>query len=64
LLGALFPLIVANAQWIWQNTLPQGNLLSSVCFTDTLKGYAVGQCGETCWGERGAGKDVYKTITK
>jgi len=33
------------AQWHWSNPLPQGNKLNSVCFTDSLTGYAVGSAG-------------------
>jgi photosystem II stability/assembly factor-like uncharacterized protein len=40
----LIPL-VAISQWRWQNPLPQGNTLTSVFFTDTLTGYAVGEMG-------------------
>jgi photosystem II stability/assembly factor-like uncharacterized protein len=35
----------AFSQWTWQNPLPQGNLLTSVCFTDINTGYAVGSAG-------------------
>jgi hypothetical protein len=32
----------ANAQWTWQNPLPQGNSLSCVKFVDLNTGYAIG----------------------
>ena len=35
----------AFSQWTWQNPLPQGNALNSVCFTDANTGYVVGDCG-------------------
>ena len=31
--------------WFWQNPLPQGNRLNSVCFTDANTGTAVGSAG-------------------
>ncbi|UCD56149.1 MAG: hypothetical protein JSV16_09930, partial [Candidatus Hydrogenedentota bacterium] len=31
--------------WVWQNPLPQGNTLRSVCFADANTGTAVGDCG-------------------
>jgi len=34
-----------NAQWFWQNPLPQGNKLSSVFFVDNTDGWAVGNTG-------------------
>jgi photosystem II stability/assembly factor-like uncharacterized protein len=37
--------VIAFPQWYWQNPLPQGNLLSSVFFTDSNNGYAVGTVG-------------------
>ena len=36
---------IANAQWEWQNPLPQGNTLNSVYFTDANTGFAVGDYG-------------------
>ena len=36
---------LCNAQWYWQNPLPQGNPLYSVCFTDANTGTAVGSSG-------------------
>src|ERR1035438_6186947 len=33
------------AQWTWQNPLPQGNSLRSVCFTDASTAYAAGDWG-------------------
>jgi photosystem II stability/assembly factor-like uncharacterized protein len=45
LLFALFMVNGAIGQWFWQNPLPQGNLLSSVFFTDANTGYAVGYDG-------------------
>ena len=35
----------AFSQWTWQNPLPQGNILTSVYFTDTNHGCAVGESG-------------------
>src|ERR1035438_8612212 len=37
--------IAAFSQWTWQNPLPQGNILTSVYFTDTNHGCAVGESG-------------------
>ncbi|MEI6898510.1 MAG: YCF48-related protein, partial [Bacteroidota bacterium] len=37
--------IIAFPQWHWQNPLPCGNGLTSVWFTDTHTGYAVGSTG-------------------
>jgi hypothetical protein len=37
-----------NAQWEWQNPLPQGNTLKSICFINTNVGWAVGEYG-TIW---------------
>jgi len=42
LLFSIFAINYANAQWFWQNPLPQGNTLYSVCFIDTNIGFAVG----------------------
>lgn len=36
---------LAFAQWTWQNPLPQGNDLSSVCTTDANTAYSVGATG-------------------
>ena len=41
---SLFP-ILSFPQWRWQNPLPQGNILESVFFTDSITGYAVGSAG-------------------
>ena len=35
----------ADAQWYWQNPLPQGNTLSCVSFSDADNGLAVGDNG-------------------
>jgi photosystem II stability/assembly factor-like uncharacterized protein len=35
----------AHSQWLWQNPIPQGNLLNSVFFVDPQLGYAVGEKG-------------------
>jgi photosystem II stability/assembly factor-like uncharacterized protein len=35
----------ADAQWFWQNPLPQGNPLTSICFTDEYTGWAFGTGG-------------------
>ena len=35
----------ANAQWFWQNPLPQGHLLKSVKFVSSNIGWAVGESG-------------------
>ncbi|MDP4197115.1 MAG: hypothetical protein Q8940_18835 [Bacteroidota bacterium] len=32
----------SNAQWTWQNPLPQGNIMSGIFFSDTLHGWAYG----------------------
>ncbi len=34
-----------NAQWFWQNPLPQGNFLSDILFVDSINGYAAGTFG-------------------
>ena len=34
-----------NAQWEWQNPLPQGNDLNEVSFIDTCTGWFVGRYG-------------------
>ncbi len=31
--------------WRWQNPLPQGNVLSDICFVDSMRGWAVGGSG-------------------
>ncbi len=36
---------VANAQWFWQNPLPQGNTLYSVKYISATVGWAVGDLG-------------------
>ena len=38
-------LIDAEAEWIWQNPLPQGNTLQDFFFIDTNNGFAVGASG-------------------
>src|SRR5436190_163137 len=38
-------LIDAQARWVWQNPLPQGNTLYGVYFTDANTGTAVGENG-------------------
>jgi photosystem II stability/assembly factor-like uncharacterized protein len=46
--GTLLTLFLTQfcfAQWFWQNPLPQGNPLSSVYFTDSNTGWAVGDAG-------------------
>ena len=35
----------ADGAWVWQNPVPQGNVLYDVCFLDTTHGWAVGQLG-------------------
>jgi photosystem II stability/assembly factor-like uncharacterized protein len=35
----------ANASWVWQNPLPQGNTLNDLAFIDGNTGYAVGAMG-------------------
>jgi photosystem II stability/assembly factor-like uncharacterized protein len=48
LLFFLFSLLsVSNAQWFWQNPLPQGNSLNDSYFVDDMLGWAVGPYG-TC----------------
>jgi len=37
--------VLAFTQWTWQNPLPQGNILTSVFFTDLNHGCAVGEAG-------------------
>ncbi|HPS65578.1 MAG TPA: hypothetical protein PK447_08390, partial [Ignavibacteria bacterium] len=34
-----------NAQWVWQNPLPQGNTLDAVSFVNANTGYATGAYG-------------------
>ena len=34
-----------NAQWFWQNPLPQGNNLNAVEFVDANTAWAVGDAG-------------------
>jgi hypothetical protein len=34
-----------NAQWFWQNPLPQGNTLFSTFFVNSNTGWAVGEAG-------------------
>ena len=34
-----------NAQWFWQNPLPQANTLFSLCFTNDNTAYTVGAGG-------------------
>jgi photosystem II stability/assembly factor-like uncharacterized protein len=43
----VFSVVETNAQpgWNWQNPLPQGNMLTAVCFTDANTGTAVGENG-------------------
>lgn len=36
---------IVNAQWFWQNPLPQGNSLIDVEFISSTVGWAVGYCG-------------------
>ena len=36
---------LAQADWFWQNPLPQGNILCGVCFSDSTTGYSVGDAG-------------------
>ena len=38
-------LIDAEAEWIWQNPLPQGNTLQDFFLIDTNNGFAVGASG-------------------
>ena len=45
LVSSLFIFSNTNAQWFWQNPLPQGNPLTSICFTDANTGWAVGTGG-------------------
>ena len=40
-----FSAISAFPQWRWQNPLPCGNPLESLCFTSSTTGYAVGDAG-------------------
>ena len=43
LFTTFFALNNAHPQgWVWQNPLPQGNILNSVYFTDANNGYAAG----------------------
>ena len=44
-LTSLLSALYAFPQWRWQNPLPQGNGLYSVCFTNSVTGYAVGDAG-------------------
>lgn len=45
----LFLLVLLNelvfSQWIWQNPLPQGNVLNKVFFVDSSNGWAAGDAG-------------------
>ncbi|MCX6227105.1 MAG: hypothetical protein NTV01_20540 [Bacteroidia bacterium] len=41
----VFVVSITNAQWFWQNPLPQGNILNCVKFVDATTGFAVGDCG-------------------
>ena len=43
--GSKERLIDAEAEWIWQNPLPQGNTLQDFFFIDTNNGFAVGASG-------------------
>jgi hypothetical protein len=52
---ALFFVNAALAQWHWQNSLPQGNSLSSIFFADANTGYAVGYNGTILTTEDGGG---------
>jgi PKD repeat protein len=45
LLGLIFGVFIANAQWTWVNPLPQGNNLNKVGFIDQNTGWAVGNNG-------------------
>jgi len=51
-IGLVFSLVLffsvsfqINAQWFWQNPLPQGNNLYSVDFIDSDLGWTVGSYG-------------------
>jgi len=48
ILSCLFIFSTANAQWFWQNPLPQGNDLYSVHLIDTNTGWMVGILGTIC----------------
>jgi len=60
---------IGQAGWFWQNPLPQGNTLQSVCFIGNNTGYTVGYNGRifkttdggTSWGNlnRGETRDLY-----
>ncbi len=41
----LFIISNTHAQWFWQNPLPQGNPLTSICFIDENTGWVVGTGG-------------------
>jgi len=43
--GALAFISTGDGGWFWQNPLPQGNDLTSVTFTDSSHGWAVGEAG-------------------
>ena len=38
-------LSTGNGGWVWQNPLPQGNDLNGVAFTDSTRGWVVGDNG-------------------
>ena len=58
---------VSDAQWFWQNPLPQGNTLRSVKFISPLVGWAVGENGTilrttnggTAWTEQSSGTTIW-----
>ncbi len=45
ILTALTRLASAQSDWTWQNPLPTGNTLYSVCFTSATSGFAAGERG-------------------
>ena len=43
--AAAAPLSTGDGGWVWQNPLPQGNNMRSVCFADASHGWTVGDGG-------------------
>ncbi len=67
ILACLILFSSANAQWFWQNPLPQGNHLTTICFTDENEGWTVGTNGTilhttdggSIWETQNSGSDEY-----
>ncbi|MFZ4589758.1 MAG: YCF48-related protein, partial [Ignavibacteria bacterium] len=53
-----------NAQWFWQNPLPQGSNLNRVCFFDSNNGITVGDAGMImCTTNGGVNWNVQSSVT-